>query len=106
LKNQYLILASFSILPFFCNANETVTYEAICDDTKKMVSVLTDKYKEKPIVIGDAVDRAASIMTLWTNKKTKTWSIIATKGEISCLIGAGGNLEYIPQKSETLTKTF
>lgn len=105
MKLKYSVLATILLLPIPSISEEKVTYEALCNDTANVIRVLTEKYNERPVLIGEAVDVANSVMTLWANKKTKTWTIVATKGDISCLIGAGGNLELVPSKSESKIKS-
>jgi hypothetical protein len=79
-------------------APEAVATQIVCDNTKKLVSSLKEEYNEQPIVIGRASDEAASIMTLWYNPATKSWTILATKDDTSCIIGIGTGLEVISRK--------
>ncbi len=37
-------------------------------------------------------------MSIWVNPATKSWSIVATKEKLSCIIGVGENFEFIPFK--------
>jgi hypothetical protein len=90
------ILLSLLLLPIIAFADaEVLPFQAVCDDTDNIIETLSKKYSEKPIVIGSAEDQAKSTMTLWVNNKTHTWTILATKGNISCVIGTGGNVTLI-----------
>lgn len=82
----------------FCSiahAGERVSTDMYCDDSKSIVKSLREDYKEAPIIIGKASDEAGSIMTLWLNPQTKSWSIVATKDNTSCIIGVGENFDVL-----------
>jgi hypothetical protein len=66
-----------------------------CYDTNQLVEILTKEYKEFAFIIGDTEDLAKSVMSLWVGRKGETWTIVATKDEISCIVGAGKNLRVI-----------
>jgi hypothetical protein len=84
-------------------ASETITSEMYCDDTKTLVKQLRETYQEEPFLIGKAGDEAGSIMTLWLNPLTKSWTILATKDTLTCVVGLGNKIELVPrQKSKTL----
>jgi hypothetical protein len=34
-------------------------------------------------------------MSLWINPNTKSWSIITTKGDVTCLVGSGGDFNLV-----------
>lgn len=77
---------------------QSLAFDAYCDDTKIIVEALAKKYREMPIAFGDTEDEAKSKMSLWVSPATKTWSLVATKGTLSCIIGVGNNFEFIPIK--------
>jgi hypothetical protein len=76
-------------------ATEVLTFKAVCNDTKVITDNLIKKYKEIPIIFGNAEDEAKSTMSFWINLKNKSWSIVATKDNISCIIGTGTDLKII-----------
>jgi hypothetical protein len=90
----YLIALTL-VLSVSAMASEVLPFEAICDDTDTIFKKLLSKYEEKPIVIGISADRIGSTMTLWANSKTQSWTIVATKGELSCVIGTGSKVTLI-----------
>ena len=47
-------------------------------------------------------DNAQSTTTIWVSPRTKSWTIVATKQAISCIIGTGTMFELIPYKKETI----
>ena len=51
--------------------------------------------------MGKANDVAKSTMTLWVNPIEDNWTIIATKGELSCVIGTGTQFKIMPKKNTT-----
>jgi len=96
MKIFYLALALF-VLPSQAKEPETITYKALCDDTNKLVNKIRE-HKETPIIIGKAFDQANSTMTLWINNKTKSWTLLATKNNMSCILGVGDNINVLPYK--------
>ncbi len=67
-----------------------------CYDSEFLFKTLKTEFKETPIIYGSANDRATSTMSLWSNLQNKSWTIVATKGDISCVIGAGSDLKVLP----------
>ena len=84
------------IVPQASNAMEVVPTQAYCTSTKELIAGLSEKYKEKPLLIGKTGDNAGSIMSLWINPTTKSWTIIATKDDMSCIIGVGEEFKLVP----------
>lgn len=90
----------------FCSiaqAGERLPTDMYCDDTKSIVKSLREDYKEAPFIIGKAGDIAGSVMTLWINPETKSWSIIATKDNTSCIVGVGESVELISYDKKART---
>ena len=98
------MIYKFLIIPFLCISSfayaeaQILTFDAQCDDTKIVVELLSKKYREIPIAFGDTEDVAKSKMSIWVNPATKSWSLVATKEKLSCIIGVGENFEFIPLK--------
>jgi hexokinase len=66
-----------------------------CGDTKVITEQLRERFKEIPIIMGIADDGAKSLMSLWTNVDNGSWTLVATKDELSCIIGTGKSLKVI-----------
>jgi hypothetical protein len=81
---------------------EVVPTEIICYDTATLFKTLKEVHKEYPIAAGITNDNAQSTTTIWVSPRTKSWTIVATKQAISCIIGAGTMFEIIPYKKETI----
>lgn len=78
------------------NANsETITAEFPCEKTSVILKTLVSTYKEQPYLFGLADDVVNSKMSLWVNPKTKSWTILATKDDITCVIGTGKNFTLL-----------
>lgn len=75
-----------------------LAFDAYCDETKTIIEALAKKYREIPIAFGDTEDVAKSKMSLWVSPTNKTWSLVSTKGALSCVIGVGNNFEFVPLK--------
>lgn len=73
----------------------TITSTMPCGDTKTVINELREDFKEIPIIIGIADDNANSLMSLWTNVNDGSWTLVATKDQISCIIGAGKSLRVV-----------
>ena len=82
---------------------ETLTAEMYCDKTETILKSLRDEYKESPIITGKASDMAGSLMTFWINAETKSWSIVATKDNTSCIVGVGESVELISYDKKAKT---
>ena len=87
-----LASASFSMLV------SSATAQPQCDDREKVLTLLSDKYKESPVAIG-VTNNGGLVEVLSTNEGT-TWSIIVTtpKG-VSCLVAAGEGWRALQQAS-------
>jgi len=83
------------LLASCASSAETLTTEMYCDKTETIFKSLRNQYNESPIITGKATDAAGSIMTFWINTETKTWSIIATKDNTSCIVGVGENFNVL-----------
>jgi len=73
----------------------TITNTMPCGDTKTVINELREDYKEIPIIIGIANDNANSLMSLWTNVNDGSWTLVATKDQLSCIIGTGKSLRVL-----------
>ncbi len=90
------------IVPQASKAQEfVINAELICNETKHIVNVLRKEYKEMPFLFGKAGDEAKSIMSLWVNPTTKNWTILATKEDITCVVGVGSKFELVPYKENS-----
>ena len=74
---------------------ETITNTMPCDETTIVTKMLVENFKEIPIIMGKTNDEANSVMSFWINPKTGTWTIVATKNQLSCVIGVGRNLQIL-----------
>ena len=79
-------------------SEEIVNIQIPCYNTKVLYNTLTKNYKESPILIGKADDVAKSTMTLWVNPIDDNWTIVATKGDLSCVVGTGTHFKVMPNK--------
>jgi len=98
---KYLLLPILFFATTICLA-ETITSEFPCGETKKVTDYLKERYNEAPIMLGRADDTAHSLMSLWVNKTTGTWTILATLDELTCIIGTGTNLNILVPKGKAV----
>ena len=94
---------TMGLIALTSNASETVQREMLCDDTKIIVKTLKETYQEMPVITGRVDDEAKSILTIWTNPSTDTWTIVATKDDFSCIIGTGEKLKVINYSKKNST---
>lgn len=74
---------------------EKITVDLPCYKSKEIFKELAQTYQEIPLAAGKANDQAKSIMTLWVNNVNRSWTILATKDDTSCVVGVGTNFEVI-----------
>jgi hypothetical protein len=85
------------------NAGEVLTNEMMCENTKTVFNALKKEHGEMPVVFGKSDDIAESVMTLWTNPTSDSWTIVATKDDISCIVGSGQKLKVISYNKKNNT---
>lgn len=76
------------LLPALAQAQPvTVEKPVICDKVEIVIRGLQDgQYQEQPFWIGvDDLSR----YTLFTNPKTRTWTLVQFNDRIACILGAG-----------------
>jgi hypothetical protein len=78
------------------NPITSITREFYCYETDALIRSLLNSYKETPLVIGKNNDQSSSNMSLWVNPSTRTWTLVATKDDISCVIGSGSDIKLNP----------
>ena len=71
-----------------------------CDSTEKVMTALKNQFKEIPLMVGKSVIKQ-SYTSIWGNPDTKTFSVVTTKGDITCVLDVGTDLEVVinPDKS-------
>lgn len=78
---------------------EVVKVDLPCYDTQELFKNLREKFKEMPLLTGKADDEAKSTLSLWMNPIDKTWTIVATKKDLSCVVGVGTDIKLINYKT-------
>lgn len=101
MKSIYVAIVLACIVPLAVSSDEQrgeediLTFEAPCYDTNTLFGTLKKQHKEAPIITGLASDVAGSTMSLWINTSDNTWTIVATKNDLSCVIGVGTDFKVI-----------
>lgn len=72
----------------------------ICDDSKNIATFLVDKYKELPYVSG--ITQSGFLMSLWINAETKSWTILLTNQDKSCVVNAGADFSITLGKDKSM----
>ena len=70
-------------------------------NTKEIFKSIREKYKELPFMIGQASDEANSLVSIWLNPVDNNWTILATKKDLTCVVGVGTDMKIIPHKKGT-----
>jgi hypothetical protein len=70
------------------------TLPVICDSTEVIMSALQDRFKEIPVIAGKSTARQ-SYTSVWGNPETKSFTIVTTRGDVTCVLDVGTNLEVI-----------
>ena len=80
------------------NVEEAVTVDLPCYETKEIFKSLREKFKEMPMLTGKANDNAGSTVSIWINPTDNNWTIVATKKDLSCVIGIGTAMKVVPYR--------
>jgi hypothetical protein len=102
-KKIYLLLglAFISTNVYPQKIEEKISIDLPCYNTKEIFKSLREQFKEFPILTGDVDDEAKSKVSIWMNPIELNWTIIATKKDISCVIGVGTDLILLNYKKGT-----
>ena len=101
---HYLLLfiaLGMSNISYSQELKETIETELLCYNTTDLFKNLREKYKELPLLTGKVTDIAKSTLSVWMNPTDKNWTIVATKEDISCIIGIGTDIKLINYKTGT-----
>jgi len=96
-----MIYALLSNNSYSQKLEQTVKTELPCYNTKELFKTLRENYKELPLLTGKADDEANSTMSVWLNPVDNDWTIIATKKDLSCVVGTGTDMKLIPTRKGT-----
>ena len=80
---------------------QTVKTELPCYNTQELFKSLREKFKELPLLTGKTDDDANSTMSVWLNPIENDWTIVATKKDLSCVVGSGTDMKIIPTRKGT-----
>jgi hypothetical protein len=101
---KYLLLAislGITNISYSQEIVEAITIDLPCYNTKELFKSLREKYKELPIVTGTAGDQAESTVSIWMDPIEKSWTIVTTKKELSCIVGLGTDIKLLSYKRGT-----
>jgi len=77
---------------------ESISVNLPCYNTTEIFKSIREKYKELPFMIGQASDEANSLVSIWLNPVDNNWTILATKKDLTCVVGVGTDMKIIPYK--------
>ena len=103
MKAIYLMIC-IGLLPnnsYSQKLEETVKTELPCYNTQELFKSLREKFKELPLLTGKTDDEANSTMSVWLNPIENDWTIVATKKDLSCVVGTGTDMKIIPTRKGT-----
>ena len=104
MKLNYLlviILLGLSTKSYSQEIEESISIDLPCYNTKEIFKSIREKYKELPFMTGQASDEANSIVSIWINPVDNNWTILATKKDLTCVVGMGTDMKIIPYKKGT-----
>ena len=104
MKLTYLLIITLLVLPiksYSQQIEESITADMPCYNTKEIFKSIREKYKELPFMIGQASDEANSLVSIWLNPVDNNWTILATKKDLTCVVGVGTDMKIIPHKKGT-----
>lgn len=80
-------------------ASEQRLTPVICDKTKVIIDSLSLQFKEITILAGMGIGPYKNhIISVWGNPETKTFTVIDTMGDTTCVLTAGDNIEVLLQE--------
>lgn len=71
-----------------------------CDTDHSIVTDLTDKYKEHPLIVGKTADGKMT-MILSVNPDNLGWTVLGVQDQMTCIFVAGKDLEIIETSKNT-----
>jgi len=77
---------------------ESISIDLPCYNTQEIFKSLREKYKEFPVMSGKASDEANSVVSIWMNPIDNNWTIVATKNDLSCVVGMGTDIKILNYK--------
>jgi hypothetical protein len=104
LKLTYLLVIiclGLSTKSYSQEIEESISIDLPCYNTKEIFKSIREKYKELPFMTGQASDEANSIVSIWLNPVSNNWTILATKKDLTCVVGVGTDMKIIPYKKGT-----
>jgi hypothetical protein len=94
-------LLGLPIKAYSQKVEESITADMPCYNTTEIFKSLKEKYKEIPLMTGKAEDEANSVVSIWMNPIDNNWTILATKKDLTCVVGMGTDMKIIPYKKGT-----
>ena len=105
MKLTYLLLVIISLglstKSYSQEIEESISIDLPCYNTKEIFKSLREKYRELPLMTGSVSDEANSVVSLWINPVDNNWTILATKKDITCVVGVGTDMKIVPHKKGT-----
>lgn len=93
MKKLFLLLCLVPVMVFA--ERQTLNFQATCDNTDIIFQTIIQEYKEKPVTMSMAQDLIESTVVIWANPKTQTWTMTATMGKLTCVIGYGSKFVFV-----------
>ncbi len=93
-----IILLGLPIKSYSQELKESISVNLPCYNTTEIFKSIREKYKELPFIIGQASDEANSLVSIWLNPVDNNWTILATKKDLTCVVGVGTDMKIIPYK--------
>lgn len=91
---RLLTLLTTLLLTSSAIAKEPDTFTAsgnmTCDKNGSIIKIITAEYKERPFAMGLGPDDSKMILVV--NQETKTWTVLAVKDGITCVLAVGTDL--------------
>ncbi len=104
MKLTYLLIITLLLLPiksYSQQIEESITIDLPCYNTKEIFKSIREKYKELPFMTGQVADEASSIVSIWLNPVDNNWTILATKKDLTCVVGMGTDMKIVTHKKGT-----
>lgn len=94
----FLFCLTGSIANAQSNTYSETSKTVVCDETRKVVSIIMERYKEAPV--WTALDSDGnSRYVLLVNPKTNSWTLLQYTPDVACILGVGNESNIASSKS-------
>lgn len=101
MNKMYILIGLLLTNPIQSSAVEQKSLPVVCDKTSVIIDSLSKRFKEITILAGTGLGvQENHVISVWGNPETKTFTILDTFGDTTCVLSVGNNVEILLQEAE------